>query len=107
MSGIDEKNYEQAVRIVNEQMQAMQSGDFTDQEIEQTKAVIRNQLLETIDTARGMVEILYHNVVAKKNISLDEWLEKMDQVSKESIIGVANKVQQDTIYFLTGTEAIS
>ncbi|MDZ5473412.1 pitrilysin family protein [Bacillus sp. 31A1R] len=107
MSGIDEKNYEQAVRIVNEQMQAMQSGDFTDQEIEQTKAVIRNQLLETIDTARGMVEILYHNVVAKKNITLDEWLEKMEQVSKESIVGVANKVQQDTIYFLTGTEAIS
>ncbi|WP_147532201.1 EF-P 5-aminopentanol modification-associated protein YfmF [Bacillus marasmi] len=105
MSGIDNKNFEQAVTIIKEQMQAMKNGDFSDSELEQTKAVIKNQLLETVDTSRGMVEILYHNVVAGTNISLDDWLEKMEQTSREEIVKVAEKIELDTIYFLTGTEA--
>ena len=83
MSGIDNKNYEQAVSIIKEQMKAMNNGDFTEEEISQTKAVIKNQLLETIDTSRGIVEILYHNVVSKENISLEDWISKMDKVSKD------------------------
>lgn len=105
MSGIDHKNYDQAVNIINEQMTAMKQGDFTDQELTQTKAVIKNQLLETIDTARGIVEVLYHNVVSHQDITLDFWLEQMDKASKEDIVKVAEKIDLDTIYFLTGSEA--
>lgn len=101
MSGIDNKNYEQAVTIIKEQMKAMTAGDFTDNEIGQTKAVIKNQLLETIDTSRGIVEILYHNIVSDAQISLDDWLEEMEKVTKDDIVKVAAKIQLDTIYFLT------
>jgi predicted Zn-dependent peptidase len=105
MSGIDLKNYDQAVGIIHDQLEAMRNGDFTDQELSQTKAVIQNQILETIDTSRGLSEILYHNVVSDANISLDTWLEEMQKVSKEEIVGVAKKIEIDTIYFLTGSEA--
>jgi predicted Zn-dependent peptidase len=105
MSGIDLKNYDQAIGIINEQMEAMKKGDFTDQELEQTKAVIRNQILETIDTSRGLTEILYHNVVAHTDIALNTWLTEMEKTTKEEIVAVANKIDLDTIYFLTGTEA--
>ncbi|MBP2240194.1 putative Zn-dependent peptidase [Cytobacillus eiseniae] len=106
MSGIDNKNYEEAVRIIHEQMEAMIKGDFTEEEMNQTKAVIKNQLLETVDTSRGMVEVLYHNVVSRKDISLQEWMDKMDQVKKEDVMAVAKKVNLDTIYFLTGKEEL-
>jgi predicted Zn-dependent peptidase len=105
MSGIEFENFELAVKIIREQMEAMQAGDFTDQEIEQTKAVIENQMLETMDTARGMVEVLYHNVVSRQNVSLDDWLQGMSKTTKEEIVDVAKKVQLDTVYFLTGLEA--
>lgn len=105
MSGIDSKNYEQAVDIIKEQMDAMRKGDFSEEEISQTKAVIKNQLLETMDTARGIIEILYHNVVANKRITLDEWLEKLDNTTKDDIVKAAAKIKLDTIYFLTGAEA--
>ncbi|ULT58614.1 insulinase family protein [Neobacillus drentensis] len=105
MSGIDLKNYDQAVGIIHEQMDAMKKGDFTDQELEQTKAVIQNQIMETVDTARGLTEILYHNVVAGTTIALDTWMNEMNKVTKEEITAVAEKIQLDTIYFLTGTEA--
>ncbi|CAM3733938.1 EF-P 5-aminopentanol modification-associated protein YfmF [Mesobacillus thioparans] len=105
MSGIEFENFELAVKIIREQMEAMQAGDFTDQEVEQTKAVIENQMLETMDTARGMVEVLYHNVVSGQNVNLDDWLQGMSKTTKEEIADVAKKVQLDTVYFLTGLEA--
>jgi predicted Zn-dependent peptidase len=105
MSGIEFENFELAVNIIKEQMEAMKSGDFSEEEIQQTKAVIENQMLETLDTARGIVEVIYHNVVSKVHVPLEEWMQKMQQAKKEDIIAVANKVNLDTIYFLTGLEA--
>ncbi|MBD1379281.1 EF-P 5-aminopentanol modification-associated protein YfmF [Metabacillus arenae] len=102
MSGIEFANYDQAVTIIKEQMTAMKNGEFTEKEIEQTKAVIRNQLLETIDTSYGMVEVLYHNVIADIDRTFDEWIEKINDVTKEDIIKAAEKIELDTIYFLKG-----
>ncbi|MGM0839091.1 MAG: EF-P 5-aminopentanol modification-associated protein YfmF [Bacillota bacterium] len=104
MSGIEFEKYDQAVGIINDQLQAMKDGDFTDGEIEQTKAVIRNQLLETIDTSRGLVEVLYHNAIAHEEIDLKHWLDEIEKTTKEDIVKAANKVELDTIYFLTGME---
>lgn len=105
MSGIDFNNYDQAVSIIHEQMEEMRKGNFTDEEIAQTKAVIENQLLETIDTSRGIVEVLYHNVVSNVEIGLDKWMDEMKNVTKEDIVAVAKKIELDTIYFLTGLGA--
>ncbi|GGE65025.1 EF-P 5-aminopentanol modification-associated protein YfmF [Priestia taiwanensis] len=104
MAGIEAENYEKAVTIIKEQMQAMKDGDFTDQEITQTKAVIRNQLLESIDTSRGTIEMMYHNVVAGCERPMSEWVANVEKVTKDEIVAVANKVELDTIYFLKGTE---
>ncbi|RST75538.1 insulinase family protein [Siminovitchia acidinfaciens] len=102
MSGIDDQNYVKAVNIIKEQMELMKNGDFTDEEIKQTKAVIQNQFLETIDTARGLIEVLYHNVVAHTSINLDEWQDHIANTTKEDIVNAARKIEMDTIYFLTG-----
>ncbi|WP_110112770.1 pitrilysin family protein [Bacillus sp. CGMCC 1.16541] len=104
MSGIDAKNYDQAVTIIKEQMEAMRDGEFTDEEIAQTKAVIHNQLLETIDTPRGLVEVLYHNELTGASITIDEYLKGIDAVSTQDIVKVAENIQMDTIYFLTGMD---
>ncbi|MBO9128888.1 pitrilysin family protein [Bacillus sp. 165] len=104
MSGIEDKNYEKAVTIIKEQMTAMQKGEFTEEELTQTKAVIKNQILEAIDTARGLVEILYHDVIAHFERPMTEWLTEIDKVTKEEVVAVANKMEIDTIYFLRGLE---
>jgi predicted Zn-dependent peptidase len=104
MSGIEPGNYEKAVNIIKEQMEAMKNGAFTDEEMIQTKAVIRNQLLETLDTPGGLVEVLYHNVVSKRKRPIDEWIAATDAVTRDEVVAVANKIELDTIYFLTGME---
>lgn len=104
MSGIENANYKQALDIIKAQFAAMKKGDFTEEELEQTKAVVKNQILETIDAARGLVEILYHNVIANTSIPLNDWIEKTDKITKEEVVAVGDRIQLDTIYFLTGKE---
>ncbi|WP_100404428.1 EF-P 5-aminopentanol modification-associated protein YfmF [Bacillus solitudinis] len=104
MAGIEFSKYERAVTIIKEQLKTMQSGEFTEKEVEQTKAMLKNQILETVDVARGHVEISYHQVVSGYNRSLEQWIEEIDAVTKEDMIRVAKKIKLDTIYFLKGRE---
>ncbi|AKS38243.1 zinc protease [Anoxybacillus gonensis] len=104
MAGIDPSKYERALEIIHAQAEAMRNGQFSDEEIVQTKAVIRNQLLETIDTARGMIEMSYHNVIATNQRPLQQWLEGIEKVTREDIVRVGEKIELDTIYFLTEKE---
>ncbi|WP_372459114.1 EF-P 5-aminopentanol modification-associated protein YfmF [Alkalihalobacillus deserti] len=105
MSGIEFNKYDRAVEIIKEQFEAMKKGDFTDAEVEQTKAMLKNQILETADVARGLVELSYHQIVSGEKRTIEEWLQQIDAVTKEDIVKVAEKVRLDTIYFLTGKEA--
>ncbi|WP_166702049.1 EF-P 5-aminopentanol modification-associated protein YfmF [Bacillus albus] len=104
MSGIEAKNYEKAVEIIKEQMLAMQNGDFSEEEMQQTKSVIQNQILEAIDTPRGFVEMLYHGIISDRTRPVEEWLTGIEGVTKEEIVKVAKNIELDTIYFLQGTE---
>ncbi|MGG0738066.1 EF-P 5-aminopentanol modification-associated protein YfmF [Niallia taxi] len=104
LSGIDQQNYEKAVSIIKEQLELMKQGDFTEDEIMQTKAVTHNQMLETLDTSRGMIEVFYHNAVSGVDVDMSHWLQSISKVTKEEIQNVAKKIELDTIYFLSGSE---
>ncbi|ERN53363.1 insulinase family protein [Alkalihalophilus marmarensis] len=105
MSGIEFAKYDRAVTIIKEQLEAMCSGDFTKAELDQTKAMLKNQLLETSDVARGYVELSYHQIVSGHNRTLEDLLKEIDQVTKEDVMHAAQKIELDTIYFLKGGEA--
>ncbi|MGM8366467.1 EF-P 5-aminopentanol modification-associated protein YfmF [Virgibacillus sp. W0181] len=100
-SGIDPADYEQAKDIIMLQMEAMKSGDFTEEELEETKSLIVNQLLETLDHPQGIVEMLYQQVLGDKKVSPDDFIASIKQVTKEEVIQVANKIELDTVYLLT------
>ncbi|WP_040980217.1 EF-P 5-aminopentanol modification-associated protein YfmF [Oceanobacillus jeddahense] len=101
MSGIAPEDYEKALAIIREQMEAMQNGDFTEEELEETKLLIINQLKETLDHAQGMIEFMYQQEVGQKEMPVDELFEGIRQVTKEQVIEVAKQVQENMVYLLT------
>ncbi|TDQ39705.1 EF-P 5-aminopentanol modification-associated protein YfmF [Aureibacillus halotolerans] len=104
MSGIEFEQFDKTKAIIIQQMDDMKNGVFTDTEVEQTKAMIANQLLEMIDTPRGIVEMLYNNVIAGTKRSVEDFLQGINNVTNEAIVNVAQKAQLDTVYFLKGLE---
>lgn len=101
MSGVDPANFEKASEIIFEQLKQLQAGDFTQEDIDQTKAVVKNQVLEGLDHSRGIVDNLYYNVVSTKKVPVSEWLTAIEEVTKEDIINVSKKIQLDTTFFLS------
>lgn len=104
LAGIDQKNYEKTVRIMKEQLEEMKNGHISDLEMNQTKALLKNQLQESADTARGLVEVLYHNLASGTKRPINQWLEEIDAVTKEQAAAAAQTITIDTVYFLSGKE---
>ncbi|UOQ42998.1 insulinase family protein [Halobacillus salinarum] len=100
-SGIDPKDFKQAKEIILDQMEAMKKGDFSEEQVEETKHQVINQLQETMDNANGLIEILYHQMLSGAEMPADKLINHIREVTKQDVIDMANKVELDTIYFLT------
>ncbi|ADU30695.1 EF-P 5-aminopentanol modification-associated protein YfmF [Evansella cellulosilytica] len=104
LAGIESNKFEDTTKIIFKQMEEMQAGNFSDEDLKQTKAVLKNQLLETMDVPRGYIELEYHNELSETKRTFDEWINRIDNVTKEDIVKVAKKIKLDTVYFLKGKE---
>lgn len=99
-SGIEIANYERAVDIIRKQLDAMQQGDISDVEMEQTRATLINQLRERQDRPYDLIDAEYHSIASGRPRPLEQLVEELKQVTKADVQRVAEKVQLDTIYFL-------
>lgn len=103
-SGVAPDKLEQAEDIIDEQLEEMKKGNFTEEQLEETKSLVKSQISETFDQAYGIIEVLYHQVISGKRISIEEMLEQIESVQKEHVIDVANQVEKDTTYILTAAK---
>lgn len=104
VSGIEAKNEEKALSLIKEQLAVMQAGDITDLELEQTKAMLTNQLKESLDSARGQIEIFDQYKDLPEEFSVEAWANKWKAVTKEDVVAMAKQVQLEAVYFLCGKE---
>ena len=100
-SGIAPDDFEKARDIIKKQMEAMKQGDFTENDVTETKDLIVNQLLETMDHPQGIIELLYQQVLGGVTRTPEEMTENIKQVSQQDVIDVGKKIEEDTLYLLT------
>ncbi|MFC2950053.1 EF-P 5-aminopentanol modification-associated protein YfmF [Virgibacillus sediminis] len=100
-SGIAPEDYEKARDIIREQLEAMRKGDFTEEQLSETKELIINQLLETMDHPQGMIELLYQQAAANVERSPQQLIDAVKKVTKQQVVETAGKVKEDTVYLLT------
>lgn len=103
-AGIDANLQEKAVKLIDEQLKAMQQGDITDLEINQTKSMLTNQLKEALDSARAQIEIYDQYKEINESFTVENWVAKWSNVTKEQISQMAQKIEKEFVYFLSGKE---
>ena len=107
MSGIETDKFDQALEIMKKQMAMMKSGEISETELKQTKAALGNQLLETRTTPEQLLIYLITAVSVPQRETLEQILEKVNKVTIEDVVAVAQKVEIDTVYFLRDKEGKS
>lgn len=100
-SGIAPDDYKKAREIIEQQMTAMKNGEISEEELEETKDLIVNQLLETLDHPQGIIEMLYQQVISESELQPNQLIEKIKAVKVEDVIEVAKQIEEDTVYLLT------
>ncbi|WP_391121423.1 EF-P 5-aminopentanol modification-associated protein YfmF [Psychrobacillus sp. L3] len=104
LAGIDANLQEKAVQLIDEQLKAMQLGEITDLEINQTKSMLKNQLKEALDSARAQIDIYDQYKELNEDFTVEEWVEKWSNVTKEQIQQMASKIEKEFVYFLSGKD---
>lgn len=99
-AGIEIENYEKAVSIIKEQLEDMKNGKFTDEDINNAKKYM-NSGIRTIQNEQD-AEITYYMAqeLCGNLVEFEQYVEKIDSVTREQIIQIANKINVNTIYFL-------
>lgn len=99
-SGIEIENYEKALNIIREQLQAMEQGQISELELDQTRAMITNQLREIQDSAFEMISFDFNNVLSDTQRTVSDLIHKVKQIDIQAIRDIAKEFKLDTIYFL-------
>ena len=98
--GIEIKNYEKAIQIIRKQLEDMKNGIFTDEDIENAKKGIISTIKSIDDEQDTEITYFFGQELTNNKISLEEYIEKIEKVTKEDVIKIANSININTIYFL-------
>jgi predicted Zn-dependent peptidase len=103
-SGIEIENYEKALRIIREQLDAMAAGEISDLELNQTKAMIKNQLQEIQDSAFELISFDFNGILSGFERTVADLIARIKQIERSDVQAAAKQVTLDTIYFLRNKE---
>ncbi|RSI16322.1 Peptidase M16 inactive domain protein [Streptococcus sanguinis] len=102
-AGIDRSNRTRTVALINRQILDLKRGNFSLEELNQTKKMLKNSVLLAQDRQNTILERAYmSSVLGKKFLSLKAWLEALEQVRKDDIITAAGQLKLQAIYFMEG-----
>ena len=98
--GIEISNYEKALEIVKKQIEDMRKGNFTEEDIENSKKGIISTIDLIEDEQDTGITYYFGQELSNNKIHPEEYKEIVQKVKKEDIVKIANSVSIDTIYFL-------
>ena len=104
--GIEIQNYQKALDIIKEQLENIKKGNFTEEDINNAKCYLISGIKMIEEEQDSEIVFYIGSEISKTYVSLKEYIEKINSVSKDDIIQFANSIDVNTIYML-GNEKIT
>lgn len=105
MAGIDAELEEKAVTLIKEQLAALQSGNVSELELDQTKALLNNSITSAFDSARGQIEVFDQFKGLDENFTAERLISRWKAVTKDDVMKMAKEIRLEVVYLLSGKEA--
>lgn len=100
--GIKAENRDLAFREIENQLEEMRAGNISDDEIRTAKRTVISGLKQMSDSPSATEAFHFRRYLATVEESAEECAAKIESVTLEEIVAVAQKVRLDTVYFLMG-----
>lgn len=104
-SGIERENIDKTKAEILHQLDEMQNGNFTDDDIEKALLAIDNSMNQVGDTPTSYSGWYFERFCEGNIITPAERMEKFRSVTKERIIAAARSMKLDSVYLMLDKEA--
>ena len=101
-AGIDQAQTDHVIDLINEQLEAIAARDFSEEAVVQTKEMIKNGLRQSDDNPSTIIKREHALNLVGQDLTLADWLTKVDAVEAKDIQRIARQVQLRSIYVLKG-----
>ncbi len=98
--GIDIPNYEKTLELIKEQLKQMENGEFTEEDIDNAKLLIASSVGSIPEAQDSEITYYFSQELSDEFISIEDYIKRINEVTKEQILDIAKNVQINTIYFL-------
>ena len=98
--GIEIDNYDKALKIIKEQLEEMKNGQFTEEDLANSKKYMISGLESAQDEQDSEITYYIGQELSGMLTTFDEYVEKINGVKLEDVKNVGNKIKINTIYFL-------
>jgi len=102
-SGIDFEQYDAALNEILAQLQAVQNGDFTDEELVSARRAVSAELRTYMDSVRDLEHYWLPRNLRGEDYDPIELSELVDNVTREDVLAAASGIVLDAVYFLKGS----
>lgn len=99
-AGIEIKNYSKALEIIKEQLKDMKNGKFSDEEIDNAKKYMTSGIKTVQDEQDSEITYYMGQELSKTLLTFEEYMDKINSVTREEILEIAKNIHINTIYFL-------
>ena len=100
-SGIEKKNYEKALEIIEKQIDDMKQGNFDETDMKNAKQLIVASFRSMEDEQDSTISYYFGKEMEQENADIATYISQIENVTKEQIVKVAQNVTINTIYFLS------
>jgi len=100
-AGIESKDYKTAVKIIEEQLEDMKKGNFTNKDLDDAKKYMISGINSVKDEQDSEVTYYIGQELSGRLTTFPEYIEKINAVTIEDVKKVANEIEINTIYFLS------
>ena len=101
-SGVETSNAQIAKDEILNQLSLMQKGEFTTEEFENARAYLIDSYVQAADSSYALASLLVSAYIMGHNLTPDEQIQKLMEVTPERVTKVASDVKLDTVYLLKG-----
>ena len=101
-SGVEEQNAARAEEEILSQLRALQSGDFTDEEMENARRSVCDSFRSVSDSPAGMDEWLLQQCMLQQPELPEQTERKIREVTREQVIAAANALRPGAVFLLAG-----
>ena len=98
--GIEIKNYEKALNTIKEQLKDIENGEFSDDDINNSKELISESIRSISAEQDTEISYYYGQELSDTFTTIEEYIEKINKVTKEQIEEIAKNININTVYFL-------